>query len=73
MMVSLKKNARIACLNLVFFLFITNLKSIACDDHHNEYLHEWAVQVHDSAEADLIAIETGFTNLGPVSFEDIDN
>lgn len=37
-------------------------------DGHNEYIREWAVQVHDPEEADLIAMETGFQNKGPVRF-----
>ena len=70
MMVSFLRNVRIV--SLLLLLVITDLKHISCGrsaDHHNEYLHEWAVQVHDSAEADLIAMETGFTNRGPVSFQ----
>jgi hypothetical protein len=39
---------------------------------HNEYMHEWAVQVHDPEEADLIAMETGFQNKGPVCLRNID-
>lgn len=52
---------------IVVFLVI-NFNYIKCapSDQHNEYLHEWAVQVRDSDEADLIALETGFSNEGPI-------
>ena len=57
------------CLNAIVVLSMINLNYVTCksSDHHNEYLHEWAVQVRDAEEADLIALETGFNNEGPVS------
>ena len=52
---------------VVFLVINFSYTKCAPSDHHNEYLHEWAVQVRDSDEADLIALETGFRNEGPVS------
>ncbi len=37
------------------------------EDHHNEYLREWAVRITDPELANLIATETGFENKGLVS------
>jgi hypothetical protein len=66
---SILKHVRIFCLNFLVFLVVANFNCAKSEtsDHHNEYLHEWAVQVHDPDEADLIALETGFNNHGRVS------
>jgi len=67
------KHVRIVCLNFLVLLVVTkfNCATSETSDHHNEYLHEWAVQVHDPDEADLIALETGFNNHGRVSILNI--
>jgi hypothetical protein len=62
-------------------LIIAGLSCVSADDsaaatpaarHIPEYIHEWAAKVSDPLEADLIAIETGFVNHGPIKpFHDI--
>jgi hypothetical protein len=66
---STQKHFNIVCLNFLVVLIISNFICATSEtsDHHNEYLHEWAVKVHDPDEADLIALETGFNNHGRVS------
>jgi hypothetical protein len=66
---STQKHFNIVCLNFLVVLIITNFICATSEtsDHHNEYLHEWAVKVNDTDEADLIALETGFANHGRVS------
>lgn len=49
---------------------INNIKNTG--NQNNEYTREWAAKVSDPLEADLIALETGFVNKGPISpFDDI--
>ena len=60
---------------LFFFLFMICLVTGEDTLHNkydknaiqNEYYREWVAKVKDPLEADLIALETGFVNQGPVS------
>lgn len=53
---------------LIFFVIgiIISDKHVACSSFDREYHNEWAAKVSDPLEADLIAMETGFINRGPV-------
>jgi proprotein convertase subtilisin/kexin type 1 len=44
-----------------------NVVSASRPEYHNEFQHEWIAELHDSYEADLVALETGFVNMGPVA------
>lgn len=58
-------------------VFVDNSNFVRCfsvnrADQSNEYTREWAARISDPLEADLIAIETGFVNRGPIEpFHDI--
>jgi hypothetical protein len=61
----------------LFVLFLFMICQVISDDtsnnkyegtNNNEYYREWVAKVRDPLEADLIALETGFVNKGPVSF-----
>lgn len=62
-------------LKLVFIVGLVNqicALAAAGKPHQPEYIREWAAKVRDPLEADLIALETGFVNRGPIKpFHDI--
>jgi len=63
------------------FIVLVNIIVLILDSHvalsdnaeyHNEFTKEWAVKVSDPIMADLIALETGFKNKGPIEpFNDV--
>lgn len=59
-------------LALCIQLLVTFLTVAADSAPGGDYIREWAAQVSDPVEADLIALETGFVNRGPIKpFHDI--
>lgn len=60
-------STRFVLIALVVLINNYEATSLNNEDHHMEYTREWAVKVSDPLNADLIALETGFENKGPVS------
>jgi hypothetical protein len=57
--------------SLFVLIAIFNVNLIYCltnSQFHNEFTREWVAKVSDPLEADLIALETGFVNKGPVRY-----
>jgi hypothetical protein len=70
-------NKKLLQKSFCLFLFLFMLCLVTSEDtifnkydntKNNEYYREWVAKVSDPLEADLIALETGFVNKGPVSY-----